>query len=186
MLRISVTMLGAALTILPAHARAQAPSPSHAVSALAGVGRTWDDEGSLGTGVALGGRFERRLFGNTRIEAGVDRLTHDRDSGFFQASGRTTFVSAVVVQRFGHRAVKPYVLGGLTLARHTGEVTFGDSRPQPRRSLDHGLTFGGGLAVLVGGSVEIGPDVRLFSLAPDDDIDPALAWLAGVRVGYRF
>ena len=182
---IAAVMVSSAF-VLPGQSLAQGPDTPFAVGALGGGGRTWDDEGSLGSGGAGGGRVEWRLIGNTRLEAGVDLLTHDRGSGFFQASGRTAFVTAAVVQRFGRGVAQPYVLGGLALARHTGEVTFGGGAPEPRSSVDPGLVFGGGLVVRVGDRFEVGPEVRVFTLAPEDDVDPAFAWLAGVRVGYRF
>jgi hypothetical protein len=113
-------------------------------------------------------------------------LTHDRDSGFFKASGRTALVTGAVVQRFGRATVQPYVLLGVALARHTGEVAFGDGLAQRRRSLDAGGVVGGGLAIRINERLEVGPDVRLFSLVPENSIDPASAYMIGLRVGYRF
>jgi hypothetical protein len=181
-----VIVMLSAVVIFPARVQAQPSDTPFAVSVLGGGGRTWDDEGSLGSGVAVGGRVEWRLIGNTRLEAGVDLLTHDRGSGFFQANGRTVLLTAAVVQRFGRGAAQPYVLAGGTLARHTGDVTFSGGAPQPRSSVDPGLVFGGGLVVRVKARFEVGPEFRVFTLAPEDDVDPAFAWLAGVRVGYRF
>jgi hypothetical protein len=72
------------------------------------------------------------------------------------------------------------------MARHTGELTFGDGLPQRRQSVDAGVVVGGGLAIRINEHVEVGPDVRVFSFVPGNDLDPALAFVVGVRVGYRF
>lgn len=183
-MRIALTLMMALLLAGPAWA--QTTESRVTASGFAGAGQTWDDEGSLGTGPGGGVRVEARLFGNTRAEAGLDVSWHDRSVGFFQANGRTIFVSATLVQRFGSRRVQPYVLGGWLIARHTGEVIFSDRAPQPRRSTDTGLVFGAGTAIRFNQRFEAGPELRLITIAPDNDVDPAWAYLAGVRFGYRF
>jgi opacity protein-like surface antigen len=162
------------------------PDLRNAVSGALGAGQTWDDEGSLGSGVLAGARFERRLFGTTAVELGVDLLTHDRDVGYFQAEGTTTLLSASLVHRFGRRAAQPYVLGGLHLALHDGRVSFSDFPERDENSTDVGFPLGAGLAVRVGERYEIGPEFRILGMWVDDDSNPATALWVGIRVGYRF
>jgi hypothetical protein len=166
-------------------AAAQTPEPRGTVGAMLGGSQTWDDEGSLGTGLAIGGRGEWRLFGTTSIEASLDFLTHDRSGGFFEAEGTSAIVGASLVHRFGRATAQPYILGGLHVIRHTGTTSF-DGVPTDRESTDFGYHFGGGLAVRVGSSFEIGPEARFFVIQPQTDSDPAWANWIGARVGLRF
>lgn len=170
---------------LPAVAGAQSSESRGSVAAVFGAGRTWDDEGSLGTGPVGGGRVDWKLFGETRLEASVDLMSHDRSGGFFEAEGRSTFLGATLVQRFGSARVQPYVLGGLHLVHHTGSTRFGDMRID-RESTDYGYHFGGGFAVRLGERVEAGPEARFYMIQPENDADPALAYWIGGRVGIRF
>ena len=165
---------------------AQAPRFSRGrVSGIVGAGRTWDDEGSLGPGIAVGGRIDWRLFGNTRVEGAFDLLTHDRSSGFSQAEGESAIFSASMLQGFGGGRAQPYVLGGLSLVRHSGTTRF-DNRSFDRKSTDHGLHFGGGVSVRLGQRWEVGPEARQYLINAGNDSDPALAFWIGGRFGIRF
>jgi len=153
-------------------------------AAAVGRGRTWDDEGEIGSGVVAGGRIDWRIVGHTRAELALDSLGHDR-SGIFAANGRTTLTSASIVQRFGAALAQPYALGGLTVAHHNGTTTF-DNRTTSHSSTDLGYHFGGGVAVRVGAHVEIGPEVRFYIIQADQESSPAWASWAGVRFGVGF
>lgn len=164
---------------------AQSDAPRGRVSGVLGAGRTWDDEGSIGTGVGGGGRVEWRLFGNTGIEGAVDGLTHVRRGGFFQSEGTSTILSVSLRHRFGPDIVTTYILEGVDLVRHSGttridNVTFGN------KSTSTGFHFGVGLAVRVADRLEIGPEARFYILRPDNDSDPAWANWIGARLGVRF
>ena len=154
------------------------------VGGILGAGKTWDDEGSLGNGIVVGGRFDWRLFGGMSVEGAAEVLTHER-SGFFQAEGESVILSASILQRFGGMAWQPYVLGGLTLVRHSGTTQF-DIFRSDRNSTDGGFHFGGGLAVQVGQRFEVGPEARFYIIHASNSSDPAWAyWIAG-RFGIRF
>lgn len=181
-MRISILLVAVGL-LCASPARAQPPAPAVLLSAEVGGGRTWDDEGNLGNGVALGVRVDRRLIGQTRAEIGVDLLTHDRGPGSFQAHGRTALVTAALVQRFSQGPVRPYVLGGLALAWHTGHVRLADGPRQPRSSIDPAWVVGAGASMRLSDRVEIGPEARLFVMRIENDVNPALAFTLGVRLG---
>ena len=127
-----------------------------------------------------------RLFGNTRAEVALDFLGHDRSGGFFQANGHTLLTSASVTQRFGTGSVQPYLLGGLTIARHSGTTTFDTDIPRRHTSTDMGYHFGGGVAVRLRQRFEIGPEARFYIIQASSDSDPAWANWIGVRFGARF
>jgi hypothetical protein len=173
------------LVCLSTDARAQTLESRGTVAGIVGAGRTWDDEGGLGAGPVVGGRVDWRVFGQTSIEASIDSLSHDRSGGFFEAEGRTTFLGVSVVQRFGTGAVRPYLLGGLHRASHSGSTTFDDVRIE-RDSTDFGYHFGGGIAIELGERFELGPEARFYMIQPENDSDPAMAYWIGFRVGLRF
>ena len=170
----------------PAAAQTGQSAFDSTVSGVAGGGKTWDDEGQIGSGVMVGGRVDRRLFGNTFLEGGLEVLGHSR-TGRFEAEGHTTFISGTLIQRFGHRAAQPYVLGGYAVALHSGTAGFPeDGLVSDTDGTSHGILFGGGLAAAIGDRFEIGPETRFFMLTSDDDSLPAWAMWVGVRFGVRF
>lgn len=178
----------AVLALTPVLASAQTPSSEFksSVSGIAGAGRTWDDEGSLGTGLAIGARVDRVIFGTTRAEAAVDVLTHDRGSGYFLANGRTTLATVSLVHRFGSGRAQPYILGGALLAHHSGWFELASLGRRDVSSTDVGAALGAGLVVLAGERLEIGPELRILGIQPDVDSSPATAYWVGIRAGYRF
>jgi hypothetical protein len=180
-----MTVLVLTLLAFPALSSAQTDEPRGSVAGIFGAGKTWDDEGGLGAGIAAGGRIEWRLFGTTSVEGALDVLTHDRSGGAFEAEGTSLIVGVSLIQRFGRARVQPYVLGGVHLINHDGATRFGDLAT-PRQSTDGGFHFGGGLAVRVNERIEIGPEARFFIIQPEDGSAPAWADWIGIRVGFRF
>jgi len=178
-----LVLIGLAVAV-PVSAQ-RADQPRMAIGAVAGAGRTWDDESNIGSGFVAGARIERRLFGQTRVEVSADILRHDRRGGAFEAEGRTGIVTVAVVQRFGGMAAQPYLLAGPAIARHSGSTTFVGVQRE-RSSTDTGLALGAGLAVRVRSRVEVGPEARAFSMQASDDSNPALAYWVGLRLAYRF
>ncbi len=150
---------------------------------VAGGGRTWDDEGSIGTGVVAGGRVQWRLFGGTSIDGSLDVLTHERQAGTFEASGTSVILGGSLVHRFGGAAARPYVLEGIDLVRHTGSTRFGGNSTD-RESTDFGFHVGGGLGVRVSDRIELGPEGRFYFIQPADSSAPAWAYWIGGRLGF--
>ena len=174
----------AVLAIAPP-AFAQGDEMRGAVAGVFSAGNTWDDEGSIGRGIAAGGRVEWRLFGGTSVEGSIDALTHDRSAGFFQAEGDSTLFAVSLLHRFARGGVQPYVLGGIGLVRHSGTTQF-DDLVTTRESTDSEFHFGAGLAMRVGERFEIGPEARFYVIRADHGSDPAWANWIGVRAGVRF
>jgi hypothetical protein len=165
-------------------ARAQTVDSRSTVSAIGGFGTTYDDEGGLGRGWLAGGAIDRVVFGRTRAEVSLEVLTHDRDSGYFQSSGRTIVAGLSLVRRFGRGSGQPYLFAGLTGGHHSGTNVFSGS-PAPRSSADAGLRFGAGVAIRAGPRYEIGPEFRVNGFFIDNDADPATLLSFGIRVGWR-
>ena len=139
-------------------AAAQPVESRTSASGIAGVAKTYDDEGRIGRGWLIGGSVERVLFGTTRLEGS---------------------------HRFGRRTVHPYVLGGVTIGHHSGKSRFDDLSFTPS-STDAGLRFGGGVAVLLNQRFEVSPGFRMNEFFLDNDSNPWTIPSFGIRLGYRF
>ena len=173
------------LTAGPAFAQGSSDFSSTA-SGVISIGKTYDDEGQIGSGPLFGARIDRRLFGNTFVEASLDNLGHGR-SDRFEGNGHTTLVAASLIQRFGQTPAQPYVLGGVALAHHTGTAGFPElGIVSQTSSTDPGFLFGGGIAIPIARRLEIGPEGRFYALRADEGSSPAFAYWFGVRVGVRF
>jgi outer membrane protein with beta-barrel domain len=154
--------------------------------ATVGFGQTWDDEGSIGTGVLAGGFADLRLLSHTDLELSADYLRHVRDTGHFQAEGHMTLFGASLVQRFGGDTVNGYVLGGAVIGVHKGTAGFpADNLVTDTSGTDPGFMFGGGMTFRIGPRLEVGPIVRLVIQTIDNDSAPAFASTFGFRVGWR-
>ena len=173
-----------ALSTFPATASAQPADPRSTVSAVGGFGKTFDDEGSLGSGWLVGGAIDRVVFGRTRAEVSFEVLTHDRDSGYFQSRGRTMIAGLSLVRRFGSGGGQPYLFAGLTAGHHSGTNVF-DGSPVHRSNADAGIRFGAGVAIRAGQRLEVSPEFRINGFFIDNDADPATLFSFGIRFGWR-
>ena len=165
------------------------PSPSRTFGGTGGYGRTWDDEGQIGSGVLIGAYADRRIYRRTDLELSVDYLRHRRsagESGFFEAEGHTTFLTGAVVQRFGGSEAHGYVQAGLTVGIHSGTAGFPiDNLVTDTDSTNSGLMVGAGFSFRAGSDYEVGPMVKVVVLRADRDSDPARAIMGGIRIGFR-
>lgn len=168
-----------------ATAAAQPGESRTSVTAITGVAKTYDDEGSMGGGWLVGGSVERVLFGTTRLEGSLEFVTHSRDTRHYAAEGDTTIVGLSLMHRFGRRTVQPYVLGGVTIGHHSGKSSFGDLR-FTASSTNPGLRFGAGVTVVINTRFEVSPEYRMNGFFIDNDANPWMVPSFGVRVGYRF
>ena len=180
---VFVWVCGAVLTSAGV-ATAQPADPRSTVSAIGGFGKTFDDEGSLGRGWLAGGAIDRVVFGRTRAEVSFEVLTHDRNSGYFQSSGRTLIAGLSLVRRFGSGRGQPYLFAGLTAGHHSGTNVFSGS-PVHRSNSDAGIRFGAGVAIRAGERLEVSPEFRVNGFFIDNDADPATLFSFGIRVGWR-
>ena len=181
-MRLIVSCFAVLLVSGPVYGQAQ--ESRAAVSAIGGFGKTFDDESSLGRGWLVGGAYEHVLFGNTRAEASLEVLTHDRSTGFFLSEGRTVMGNASLIQRFGSGKAQPYVLAGLTAGYHSGTNRF-DDRAVNLSNSNLGFRVGGGVAIPAGERLEVRPEFRLHRFFIDNDSDPATMFSFGIRVAWR-
>jgi len=173
-----------ALGLAGGSAHAQVAESRGSLSVIGGIGKTLDDEGSLGGGWVLGGAIDHQVWGRRRVEASIEVITHDRNTGFFQSHGQTVIVGVSLVHRFGSRDAQPYLFYGLTAGHHSGTDIF-DGSSSSRSSTNPGLRFGFGVAIRTGRRFEISPEIRLNGFWIDNDSDPATLPSFGVRFGWR-
>jgi hypothetical protein len=181
---VRITVLTSILVLFAAIGQAQTRESKATLSAIGGFGKTFDDEGSLGSGWLAGAAVDRVVFGTTRAELSIEVLTHDRDSGYFLSNGQTTIGGLSLVHRFGRGAAQPYVFGGLTAGHHSGTNTF-SGLPVELSNTSPGFRTGFGVAIRSGGRLEISPEIRLNEFFIDDDSDPAMLFSFGIRIGLR-
>jgi hypothetical protein len=153
-----------------------------------GAGRTWDDEGPIGSGWLAGGYATRRLSPRVDVELAVDVQRHDRSgspgSGY-EAKGHTTYLSASAIRRFGSRSANCFILGGGAIGIHRGTTGFIYEPVRVESNDTHGgIIFGGGLAFRTAGGLEISTPVRITLMGVDDDSDPVSSIMGGVRIGF--
>ena len=177
-------VLAGLLAVVAGSGTALAQESRSSVSAIGGVGKTFDDEGSLGRGWLGGGAIDRVLFGTTRGEVSVELLTHSRDVTYFASTGKTVIAGATLVHRFGRRSGQPYLFFGLTAGHHSGTNRYSDVTV-PLTSTDLGMRFGAGVAIRVNDRLEVSPEIRMNGFFIDRDADPAMLPSFGVRLGLR-
>ncbi len=170
---------------LAENAAAQASESRWTLGATGGFGRTWDDEGGIGSGWLIGGYVDRRLSKNVDVEVAADLLKNRRTDSF-EADGHTTYLSAQLIRRFGRRDANFFLMGGGALAIHEGTTGFSDgSFHQEHSSTNPGFIFGAGMSFHIANNLEIAPIVRMTMMQIDDDSDPWSAITAGIRIGFR-
>jgi opacity protein-like surface antigen len=128
------------------------------VFGLVGVGATYDDEGSLGKGIAAAGGIGYRLTRRFGVEGEVNAFQSKRDFGQivppFQHSGAHVMANALV--HFGPQRSQFYLLGGVGLVHVKNKTS-------DRSDDAFNLGFGFGFKFLARERVYIRPDFRIFS-----------------------
>jgi hypothetical protein len=102
-----------ALIAAPTSAVAQpAAEPRRVVFAGIGHAKTLDDEGVLGSGLALSGGAGLRLTDRLTVQAVVDRIPYHRDAGYLEFDGRVLFVGGEAAFLWQRPRVRPFVTIG--------------------------------------------------------------------------
>ena len=178
---------GLLLAQTPGSIRATPDDHRLLLTAGVGHGKTWDDEGSIGSGVLLGAGLEWELNGHWSIGGRIERLAHHRQTGGHLAfDGTTLFATAEVRYRMGRADVRPYLVTGYGLAHFQGRLS---NRAAPetrdRQSTSGTVVGGGGVEITLGRRLLLVPEVRMQICQPSADFATWLAIRAGVSVGWR-
>jgi len=126
-----------------------------------GFGRTYDDEGSLGSGLNGGGGIGYRIRSKFGLEFELSGFRHERETSFGSLSfaGHGVFATGNALYYFGSGSgrVQPYIIGGAGLLHKRNTSSFEGQPP-----LD---IWGTGLALNIGTGANIFPVPR-FSIRP--------------------
>lgn len=188
---MSLTFASLALSTLLAQSAPPPPAPPSplSIAVLVGQVRTWDDEGSIGSGAAVGGSVEYRFRPKLSVNGAVERLAHERDTGFLKFSGRTLFATIGVTYHVAATGVSPYVGGGFGGAFYNGELRDGFATPPETRPRSSTSTLGygnAGVDIPIGNRVVMSPDVRIAFCQPQDDFAPWSTIRFGVKAAVTF
>lgn len=121
------------LATSPALAQMSGTSTDRTIGASVSAASLWDDETHLGRGaaVALDAWTALGPHGRVGVEAGW--LDHRRDSGYLAADGHALHLMGRGVWQLGPRQwrTRPFVGGGIGVARSTGTLTTRDPLALP-------------------------------------------------------
>lgn len=176
----------AALLLLPAAAAAAQDTPRFVAGGAAGVGRTWDDESLLGTGLVAEGRFGVNLTRKTQVEFVLTQIPFERrfDSGV-GTDGRSINTALILKHDFTSGAVRPFLTAGYGINNFRGTRTTPEPFVSRTSTNDHGYVLGTGF-VVDRGRWQIGPEARVYMLAIDQDSSGAMILTGTIRAGWRF
>jgi opacity protein-like surface antigen len=129
-----------------------------------GGGKTYDDEGSLGSGFDVGGGVGFRLTPRFGVEGQINRLDYKRDfSSGVRFEGTALFTTANVLYHFTTSQAQPYVIGGLGFVHHENRSRFpGDNSLPTRTSNGFAKNFGAGVKIFLNKKFSLRPEFRVF------------------------
>ena len=153
-----------------------------------GIGKTYDDEGSLGSGLNAGGGFGYRLSQRFAVEAEVNgfRTRRDFSSSFapFQANGAHVMGSGLLYLSRG-RAQAYLLLGGGLLHVHV-KNGFGGA-PAGKSANGFAVNFGGGLRIFVSPHLSLRPELRIYSGGSGGAVEPPFSVIRiSLGAGYHW
>lgn len=147
-----------------------------------GIGKVYDDEGSLGSGLAGGGGVGYRLRKRLGVEAEVNAFRSERDFGQvvapFRFSGFQVMGNALA--HFGPRRAQFYLLGG-------AGVMGVRNRNRDVSDTKFGIGFGVGMKIFASEHIYIRPDLRIFGRGGSNLVgDPITVLRIGIGAGYSW
>ena len=128
-----------------------------------GVGKTYDDEGSLGSGLNVAGGFGYRVSRRIGVEAEVNAFRTRREFSApfepFRANGVHAMGSGLLYLNRG-RSQAYLLLGGGLLHSHLGGGFAGVSN---RAANGFAVNLGGGIKIRVSSHFSLRPELRIYA-----------------------
>lgn len=152
------------------------------VFSLIGIGKVYDDEGSLGSGPSGGFGIGYRLTKRLGVEAEVNAFRSERDFGVvpppFRHSGFQVMGNALA--HFGPARARFYLLGGLgAMGVRNRNRDVADTR--------FGIGFGVGMKIFASEHIYIRPDLRIFGRGGSNLVgDPITVLRIAIGAGYSW
>jgi hypothetical protein len=169
------------LLVVALPAIAQQPGRAD-VFGLIGIGKVYDDEGSLGSGLNVGGGIGYRLRKRLGVEAEVNGFRSERDFGAFPPPFRFSGYQVMgnALSHFGPPRAQFYILGGLgVMGVRNRNRDIGDTQ--------FGIGFGVGMKIFASEHIYIRPDLRIFGRGGSNLIgDPITVLRIGIGAGYSW
>jgi opacity protein-like surface antigen len=129
-----------------------------------GGGKIYDDEGSLGKGLDIGGGVGFRITPKVGIEGQVNRIDYERN--FFSGvrfAGTAVFTTANLLYHFSTEKVQPYLVGGVGFVHHENRSRFPEDNVLPKRTTNGLATnFGAGVKIFLNKKFSVRPEFRIF------------------------
>jgi hypothetical protein len=123
-----------------------------------GWGKAWDDEGSIGAGIAVNGGAGFNLLSRLALEFEITTMKNKRESDVgFQADGQTTSIGPNLVYHFSSGRTRPFILGGIHFFHHRGTAGFAPLPPDESVN-DVAIRIGGGVKAFVSERVFLRPE----------------------------
>ena len=181
------------------------PIAAPRVDAAVGFGyaKTWDDEGSIGTGSSVDGSLAVRVTPRIALGVRLERLHHFREAayGAIIFEGDSTLAAGEAQFRFGTGTVQPIVRAGYGLLDYSGSTTTGPpqnppfidlrTEPIPTVRTPHSgragvLTAGADVDVFVSRHISIRPAATFNLTQSGDDSMPWMIWRGGVGIALHW
>jgi hypothetical protein len=128
-----------------------------------GLGRIYDDEGSLGQGLNGGGGFGYRLSPRFGVEAGINafRTSREFSSAYPAYRANGVLLSGSGLLYFGHGIAQPYLALGAGLLHYRNVSDF-SGMTTGRSSNGLAVNAGFGLRIFATRQISIRPEVRIY------------------------
>lgn len=129
-----------------------------------GGGKVYDDEGSLGKGLDIGGGIGFRLTSKLHIEGQVNGIDYERNfASGVRFAGTAIFTTANLRYHFSTAKVQPFIVGGVGFVHHENRSRFlEDNFPTKRTTNGLATNFGGGVEIFLNKKFSIKPEFRIF------------------------
>ena len=176
-----------------AHAQTQ-PTAGRTLTFVAGIGQatTWDDEGLLGRGMPLSAGIAWDVTPRLRLQALIDRVPYERDTSWLRFDGRVWFAGADAAYRYREgTAARPFIGGGFGILQNEGvwtrKISSGPFQPSVEEHIVlsdvlTAMVFTSGVELSFTRRLALVPQLRVYLVNVDDDLDPAIIIRPGVAV----
>jgi len=146
-----------------------------------GAGVTYDDEGSIGNGIAGGGGIGVRFLRRLGAEFDVNAFRHERNFSFGRLTGSGQFFTGNLVFHFTTGRVQPYILAGAGGLHSRLETPFSGT-PVFRETTTFAGDVGAGLKIFANERWSIRPEVRIYAGGNTPNFQSSDALVSHVRV----
>jgi hypothetical protein len=153
-----------------------------------GIGKNYDDEGSIGKGLSTGGGWGYRLSSRFGMEGELNWFRNKREFGSmyppFQGDGM--FLMGSGLWYFTQGRVEGYLIGGAGLAHYRTKVDFSGNEVH-RSGNGFAANFGSGVKVHITERIYLRPELRILMGNAGSAIEAPLRHLRlSVGMGYRW